>query len=116
MAKNKELFQEGDGSYGFSDVSQEHLQDLLNTPFPWGDFKKMAQDGLITQRNKQAMPDGGEYYEIVFPKSHEGLALHYLLTVWKESFTGFPAQVKAVGERESVIVQTHFMGPNPVQG
>jgi hypothetical protein len=111
----KEMPGTGPDSYGFSDTSQVHMQHLIDTPFPWDSFKKLSKDGVLHAQNKETLPDGGEYIEIVFPKSHEDMALHYMLTVWKESFTGFPATVKAVGEGESIVIQTQFIGPNPVK-
>lgn len=115
MNNGIEIFQGKDDQYGFSDTSQEHMQHLIETPFPWDDLKKLSKEGLIHAQNKQALPDGGEYIELVFPKSQKEMALHYMLTVWKESFSGFPATVNAVGEGESIVIQTQFIGQNPVK-
>ncbi len=115
MNNSQEIFQGKSDQYGFSDMSQEHVQHLIDTAFPWDELKKLSNEGLIHAQNKQVFPDGGEYIEIVFPKSQEEMAQHYMLTVWKESFSGFPATVQAVGEGESIVIQTHFVGPNPVK-
>lgn len=99
--------------YGFAHADQEHIQHLVDMPFPWDQFKKLVKEGAISQRNKRNLPDGGEYYEVVFPKAEEGLAFHFLLTLWKESFGEFPATVNAIGEEDSIVIQTQFHGPNP---
>lgn len=100
---------------GFSNLSQEHTQALINTPFPYDVFKQLAKEGVVTQKNKMALPDGGEMYDLVFPKQYEEMALHMMLTIWKESFSGFPATVSADGEGESIVIHAQFMGPNPVK-
>jgi hypothetical protein len=115
IVANKEVSGTGPDSYGFSDTSEEHVKHLIDTPFPWDSLKQLSKEGVVYAQNKEKLPDGGEYIELVFPKSQENMALHYMLTVWKESFTGFPATVKAVGEGESIVVKTQFIGPNPVK-